>query len=175
MAITKTQQNKKETDMKTATTNKLTPNKNHTAALRGTRETSSDALNIKTLRQGHFLPDAATDSAAPHLGTRGQRRNKMKTLNQEQLKSIFADFVNNLSNTEIKSMRAAHRNIYFKGGEFYTSCEGRGTSCIGLSVYDSEGQADFPITIKQLKKDIIEGASMDALEMYIHSDEQVAH
>lgn len=75
-----------------------------------------------------------------------------------ELQKNFFNFVNKLSNEELKGMCEARTNIQFEGGEFYTFPRNYKDDRCGVTVYDSEGQADFPISLQKLRALLIDEA-----------------
>ena len=74
------------------------------------------------------------------------------------LEEKFVNFINELSDEKLKRMCEAMENIYLEGGDFYIFPRGYKDDTGGFIVYDSEGQADVPISPNNLRKQLIEDA-----------------
>lgn len=66
----------------------------------------------------------------------------------EKLKQSFAEFINGLSEGEIGGFCNSRLDINFDGQTFFVASNGDRS---GVKVYDSSGQADYPISISEMK------------------------
>lgn len=79
----------------------------------------------------------------------------------------FTGYVKDISVGELKGMSEARVNIYFEGGEFYTFPRDFKCNRGGILVFDSEGQADVPISPRKLRAQLIDDAE-DLLQFVIN-------
>lgn len=75
-----------------------------------------------------------------------------------ELQNNFINFVSELSDEELKGISESRTNIQFEGGEFYIFPRCYKDERNGVTVYDSDGQADFPISTQKMRAQLIDDA-----------------
>lgn len=85
------------------------------------------------------------------------------------LQNKFTNFVKELSNSELLGMCESRTNIKFEGGEFYLSPRCYKDDRGGTTIYDSDGQADYPISTQEMMGQLIDDAEC-LLESVMLSD-----
>ena len=70
----------------------------------------------------------------------------------EKLKKLFAEFINGLSKFELEGFCASKLDINWDGEGFFVVQYGDSS---GVKVFDSDGQADAPISVSKMKKFLI--------------------